>query len=141
MDASHIMGVTCAHIGEFLRYNIKYINPRKANETTKQDSITRYAKKVIPCMNNVKENSINQKREYQSGEVRVSYLSKNRDNKINPGLYWVMFHNIYHMYIEIKILDKVESINKCNYSQPQDKHTTEYLLDDMTTVPIGIHDF
>ena len=45
-------------------------------------------------MNNVKEESINQKKKYQIGEVIVSYLSNNIDNKSNPGLWWVIFHNI-----------------------------------------------
>ena len=78
---------------------------------------------------------MNQKGVFQTVNVIVSLLSKNRDKKIKPYSAYVMLLKIYHIYCKIKSLDKFGNTNKPTYHQPQDTPTTESALDDMTTVP------
>ena len=42
-----------------------------------------------------------------------------------------MFHNIYHMYPDIKIMENIESTNKPTSNQAQDTPTTEYPLENL----------
>ena len=53
---------------------------------------------------------------------------------------WVIFHNIYHTYHEIKILDKFGSTKKSTSNQPQGTLTTESPLGGLTTATSDLHD-
>ena len=50
-----------------------------------------------------------------------------------------MFHNIYHIYHEINIMDKLGSAKTITSDQPQGTPTTESPLGDLTTNPSDLH--
>ena len=50
-----------------------------------------------------------------------------------------MLQKVYHMYHNIKILEKVGSTNKPTFYLPQYTQTIEFTLDDMVKVSSDIH--
>ena len=75
---------------------------RDDNKNIKSRYALRYARKLIARVNKEEENSEGQKRKTTTGTINVSGLSHKRENKSGPRLAWEIFHNIYHMYSDIK---------------------------------------
>ena len=48
-----------------------------------------------------------QKRKTRTGIITVSGFIDNRSNQCDPRLAWEMFHNIYHMYSDIKNKEEI----------------------------------
>ena len=51
-----------------------------------------------------------------------------------------MLHNVYHMYCEIKSMDKAGSTKKPTFDMSQDMPTIESTLKDMMKIPSDIND-
>ena len=50
-EGYHSVGVTCYHILKHLKSTIEWLNPQKANKSTKNNSISRYTRYFIQSMN------------------------------------------------------------------------------------------
>ena len=68
-----------------------------------------YSGRVIACVNKEEENAEVQKRKTTTGIIKVSGLIHKRANQCDPRLAWEMFHNIYHMYSDIKNKEEINA--------------------------------
>ena len=126
---------------------------RDANKTSKTNSALRYALRVIAHVNKEEENAEGQKRNTMTGTVKVSGLIQRRSNQSDPKLAWEMFHNIYHMYIDIKNKEEInvallltrmsghEDINKVRKTtvNSHENHHNEYPFEVRTIVPPDLY--
>ena len=78
------------------------VGRRDANKTITTDSALRYSHRLIGRVNKEEDNAEGQKRNTTTVIINVLGLSHKMSKKFYPGLSWEMFHNIYHMYSDIK---------------------------------------
>ena len=81
------------------------VGRQDTNNTIKSRSALRYDWRVIFHVNKEEENTEGQKRKTTTGKIKVYRLIYKRANQSGPRLAREMFHNIYHMYIDIKNKD------------------------------------
>ena len=72
------------------------------NKTIKLRSALRYDRILTDLVNKEEENAEGQKRKTTTGTIKVSGLIHKKEKQSDPRLAWEMFHNIYHMYSDIK---------------------------------------
>ena len=80
-----------------------------ANKTITLDSALRYAHRVIASVNKEVENAKGQKIRTTTRTINVSGLIHKRAKQCDPRLAWEMFHNIYHMYSDIKNKEEINA--------------------------------
>ena len=89
-------------ISNELQQLIYGVGRRDANNTITPESALRCARRVIARVNKEEENAEGQKRNTKTGIIKVLGLSRKRAKQCDPSLAWEMFHNIHHMYSDIK---------------------------------------
>ena len=71
-------------LGSVLHTIIEYLDPKKLNNNTKDDSITKHIKQVIWWMNKVDENRKTQEKYSHKGGMKFYLLYNNRYKERNP---------------------------------------------------------
>ena len=125
----------------------------RLQKTITPDSALRYARIVIGRVNKSEENSEGQNRKTTTGLIKVLGLIHKRAKHCDPRLAWEMFHNIYHMYSDIKNKEETNTallltsmsyhkdINKVSETivDSHEIHHNEYPFQVQTIVPPNLH--
>ena len=146
IEGAHSLPRDISTISDELQQVLYGVGRRDANKTITPESTLRYAHRVISRVNREEDNAEGQKRKTSTGIIKVSGLSHKRANQCDPKLAWEMFHNIYHMYSDIKNKEEInaallitsmsdhEDINKVS-EKKENSHDNHH----RTIVPSDLH--
>ena len=85
-----------------LQYVVASVKERTKCRKITHNAASKYCCAVKNRVNVSQEAHDKQGKKSRTGFIKVSSLSNNRDNHSDPRLAWMMFHNINHMYRDIK---------------------------------------
>ena len=153
IEGSHGPTRDTNNISDKFHQVLHVVGSRDANKTITLDSALRYAHRVIARVNKEEENSEVNKRNTMTGTINILGLSHKRVKQCDPRLAWEMFHNIYHMYSDIKNKEETneallltsmsdhEDINKVSKTtvDSHENRQNEFSLQVRTIFPPDLH--
>ena len=106
IEGAHVLPRDTTTISDELQQGLHGVGCRDVAKPITPDSALRYARRVIARVNKEEDNAGGQKRNTITGIIKVLGLIHKRANQCDPRLAWDTFHNIYHMYSNIKKMRK-----------------------------------
>ena len=102
IEGAHGFPIDDNTLGVELQLVINVVNARKSNKEITTKASSQYTRSVIKQVKNIEDGHDKQRKKSRTGLVKVSRIRNNRARQSDPRIEWLMFHNIAHMYRDIR---------------------------------------
>ena len=102
IEGAHGLPIDVRTLGAELQMVIGSVNARQSTKVITSHASSQYTRSVIKRVNKREDSHDNQGKKSRTVLLKVSIISNNRLRHSYPRLAWLMFHNIYQMYRDIR---------------------------------------